>query len=276
MLYRRTTTPADVVDTLKKYQIDLKSTQIWMSVWPLIDRLIEREHEMLPVWQNIASQSLTRQQCYGLLEQIVLAGKFGKPEVTSSLKIDYRQLEALNTEIRNTASTLVGMMTARESILNRNAFTLERTTHIVDLMEKAEGNDGRYRSFIHESLENLTCRYEGKYWPDLKAILQVIVREEPQIYIMCETDRAIINGRGKILPDYLRELFNGIENARECHWGLPDGFTLSDNSLATLATVTLDQPDVISAETVKVRRNDFSKKGVRGAWPFRSQGIAMY
>nr|WP_020480986.1 hypothetical protein [Klebsiella pneumoniae] len=31
---------------------------------------------------------------------------------------------------------------ARDAILNRNAFTLKRTTHIVELMEMAEDNDG--------------------------------------------------------------------------------------------------------------------------------------
>lgn len=52
--------------------------------------------------------------------------------------------------------------------------------------------------------------------------------------------------------------------------GLPKEFTLTDSSLATLATITLDHSEVISADTVKVRRSEFSKRGERGAWPFNS------
>lgn len=270
MRYIQTTTAADVTDTLRQYQADLMAGPCWMSVWPLIERLLSRESEMQLVWQNIARQALTWQQCYYLLEQIVMAGRFSRPEIVSRLKNDYRQLEELNRTISKTAGDLAEMILARDAILKRNAFTLERTTHIVELMEMAEDNDGLYRSYLHETLDGLTCRYEGKYWPGLPGILQVIAREHPEIECLSESDQTIINGRGKVLPDYLRELFSSIENVRQGSWGLPKGFTLTDSSLATLATVTLDHTEVISADAVKVRRNEFSKRGVRGAWPFKS------
>ncbi|MEG9577188.1 hypothetical protein [Klebsiella pneumoniae] len=222
------------------------------------------------VWQNIGRQALTWQQCYCLLEQIVLAGRFSRPKIVSRLKDDYRQLEELNRTISKTAGDLAEMILARDAILNRNAFTLERTTHIVELMEMAEDNDGLYRSYLHETLDGMTCRYDGKYWPGLPGILQVIAREHPEIECLSESDQTIINGRGKVLPDYLRELFSSIENVRQGPWGLPKGFTLTDSSLATLATVTLDHTEVISADAVKVRRSEFSKRGERGAWPFKS------
>lgn len=66
-----------------------------------------------------------------------------------------------------------------------------------------------------------------------------------------------------MLPDYLRELFNSIENVRQGSWGLPKEFILTDSSLATLATVMLDHTEVFSIDAVKVRRNEFSKRGER-------------
>lgn len=270
MRYIQTTTAADVTDILRQYQADLMAGPGWMSVWPLIERMLSRESEMQLVWQNIARQALTWQQCYSLLEQIVMADRFSRPEIVSRLKDDYRQLEELNRTISKTAGDLAEMILARDAILKRNAFTLERTTHIVELMEMAEDNDGLYRSYLHETLDGLTCRYEGKYWPGLPGILQVIAREHPEIECLSESDQTIIYGRGKVLPDYLRELFSRIEDVRQGSWGLPKGFTLTDSSLATLATVTLDHNEVISADAVKVRRNEFSKRGVRGAWPFKS------
>lgn len=269
MRYTRTSTATDVTDTLRQYQADLLAGPCWMSVWPLIERLLSRENEMQSVWQNIARQALTWQQCYCLLEQIILAGRFSRTDIVSRLKADYHQLEELNRTISKTAAELAEMILARDAILNRNAFTLKRTTHIVELMGMAEDNEGLYRSYLHETLDGLTCRYEGKYWPGLPGVLQVIAREHPEIGCLSESDRAIINGRGKILPDYLRELFSSIENVRQGPWGLPKDFTLTDSSLATLATVTLEYAEVISADTVKVRRSEFSKRGERGAWPFK-------
>lgn len=72
-----------------------------------------------------------------------------------------------------------------------------------------------------------------------------------------------------MLPDHLRELFNIIENVRQGPWGLPKEFILTDSSLAKLATVTLDHTEVFTTDAVKVRRNEFSKRGERGAWPFK-------
>jgi len=270
MSYIQTTTAKDVIDTLTQYFTDLKSAPCWMSVWPLVERLLSRKHEMLPVWENIASQALTWNQCYSLLEQIVLAGRFSRPEVISQMKKEHQQLNELNQSIRRVALELAEMMSSRETILNRNSFTLDRTTHIVDLMEKADDNDGLYRAFLHETLDSMTCQYDGKYWPKLSGILQVIGHEVAEIGYTSKSDQAIIQGRGRAVPDYLRELFSSIENVRQGTWKLPEGFTLTDSSLAILATVTLDHSEVISVDAVKVRRNEFSKKKVYGAWPFRT------
>lgn len=173
-------------------------------------------------------------------------------------------VELLNQDIITKAAELAKIMTERELIMNRNAFTLDRTSHIVELMAMADDNEGLYRAYLNETLNNLTYRFEGKYWPALPGILHV------DIGFSSESDREIILGRGKAQPNYLRELLGGIENVRLGCWGLPEGFTLTYNSLATLATVTLEHIDVISADAVKVRRNEFSKKGTRGAWPFRA------
>ncbi|EOT5139568.1 hypothetical protein ACND55_004765, partial [Escherichia coli] len=108
---------------------------------------------MQSVWQNIARQALTWQQCYCLLEQIILAGRFSRPDIVSRLKEDYRQLEELNRTISKEAGELAQKILVRDAILNRNAFTLERTTHIVELMEMAEDNDGLYRYYLHETLD---------------------------------------------------------------------------------------------------------------------------
>lgn len=158
------------------------------------------------------------------------------------------------------------MLTEQEDILNRNAFSVERMTHIVDLIDEASEHNGHYRSYLREPLISLRCQYDGKYRPSLQQLLEVAGREIPETEFIYESEKAIAAGRGEAVPDYLRELFDCIENARESHWGLPDRFTLTDSSLAMIAIVSLDLDDDVTPERVKTLRNRLHKEGYPGAW----------
>lgn len=265
MKYMCTRTAADVLNTLKAYRDDLHEEALRKPHWPLLDRLILRESEMAPVWENIARYELSWQQCHTLLEQIFFAGAYGTEERHKRLKDDHTRLTELNRRIMTEAAKLAAMLTEQQEILERNAFLLERTTHIVDLIDVASASNGYYCSFLREPLDALHSRYDGKYWPSLPQILQVAARETTEAEFMYQSEKAIIDGRGGAVPDYLRELFECIELARTSPWRLPAGFILSDASLAALVTVSLDTDD-ISADRVKMLRHRLHKKGLTGAW----------
>lgn len=258
-------TAADVLNTLKDYRDDLHKEMLQEPHWPLLDRLILRESEMTPVWENIARYELSWQQCHTLLEQIFFAGAYGTEERHKRLRDDHAKLTELNREIRNEATKLASMLTEQQKILERNAFLLERTTHIVDLIDAASSSNGHYRSFLREPLDALHSRYDGKYWPSLPQILQVAARETTEAEFMYQSEQAIVDGRGGAVPNYLRELFECIETARTSFWGLPAGFTLADASLVALVTVSLDTND-IDTDRVKMLRHRMHKKGLTGAW----------
>ncbi|MEN4541293.1 hypothetical protein ABEG79_22705 [Pantoea agglomerans] len=265
MSYKRTDQAIDVLNTLKQYRFDLQESQQRKPYWPLLDRLISRETELTPVWTNIARQKLSWQQCYTLIEQIFFAGAYGTKERHKKLKADYSRLVDLNINITSEAEKLADLLTEQEEILNRNAFLLERTTHIVDMIETASAMNGHYCSFLREPLGALSCRYDGKYWPSLPQILHVVAREASNVEFKYQSEQAIVDGRGGAVPDYLRELFECLEVARTSHWGLPKGFTLTDTSLALLVTVSLDVDD-ISSDRIKTLRHRLNKEGYPGAW----------
>ncbi|HFI3862510.1 hypothetical protein [Enterobacter cloacae] len=265
MHYLHTRTADDVLNTLKAYRDDLHEHSLRKPHWPLLDRLISRETEMMPVWENIAQQRLSWQQCHTLLEQIFFAGAYGTQDHNSRLKADYRRLTELNEKIAAQAAALSALLTEQGQILNRNAFSLERTTHIVDLIEMASEQNGHYRSYLRDPLDALRSQYDGKYWPSLEQILNVAAREIPEAEFLHRSEEAIVDGRGEAVPDYLRVLFEGIETARSSHWKLPARFTLTDASLAILVTVSLDT-DNISNERVKMIRTRLYKEGFPGAW----------
>ena len=265
MNYLRTRTAADVLNSLKAYRDDLHREMLRKPHWPLLDRLILRETEMTPVWENIARYELSWQQCHTLLEQIFFAGAYGIEERHKRLRDDHGRLTELNRGIMNEAEKLAAMLTEQQEILERNAILLERTTRIVDLIDAASVSNSFYRSFLREPLDALHSRYDGKYWLSLPQILDVAARETTEAEFMYQSERAIVDGRRGAVPDYLRELFECIETARTSPWGLPEGFILSDASLAALVTVSLDTDDICT-ERVKMLRHRLHKKGLKGAW----------
>lgn len=264
---------ADVLDTLKAYRDELHKMLLRKSHWPLLDRLISREAEMTPVWNEIARLGLTPEQCRTLLEQLFFTGAYGTEQEHTRLKADHARLSRLNADIPGRAAELATMLEERESILNRNSFYPEHTTDIVGLTDAAAGRNGHYRSFLQKPLAALHYQYDGKYWPSLQQLLKVVACEPPEAAFMDHSDEAIVRARGAAVPDFLRRLFSRLhkvrvldEDKRTTHALLPAGLRLTDTSLATLATVPLDLEEPVSVDNVKVLRNRLKKEGFPGAW----------
>lgn len=191
-----TRTAADVLNTLNAYRDDLHKDELRKPHWPLLDRLISRETEMAPVWENIARHKLSWEQCYTLLEQIFFAGAYGTEERHKRLKADFNRLTELNKAIKAEAVKLAAMLKEQQDILDQNSFLLERTTHIVDMIDAASATNGHYCSFLRKPLGGLRSRYDEKYWPSLPQVLQVAARETTEAEFMYQSERAIVDSRG--------------------------------------------------------------------------------
>ncbi|WP_418157248.1 hypothetical protein RA290_22580 (plasmid) [Pantoea agglomerans] len=266
-------TAADVLETLKSYREDLRENELRKPHWPVLERLISRETEMSSVWEDIAQHKLTGEQCWSMLEQIFFAGAYGTGEQHRSLKADYSRLADLNEDIAVKAAVLCRMLTEREDILNRNAFYIEHTTHLVDLIDAASTRNGHYSSFLREKLHDLSCQFDGKYWPSLQQLLEVVANENPVAAFMDQSDDAIVHARGAAAPDFLRRLFSNFHKIRVMkedlcteHIYLPADFRLTDASLATLATVSLDLAEPVTVDSVKMLRKRLNNEGYPGAW----------
>ncbi|WP_282497940.1 hypothetical protein [Pantoea stewartii] len=266
-------TAAEVLGTLKEYRDELRKNELRKRSWPVLDRLISRDTEMRTVWEDIARHELTGQQCWNVLEQIFFAGAYGTGEQHRRLKADHSRLTALNKDIAVKAAELGQMLTERDEILNRNAFHIEYTGHLVDLIDAASARNEHSTSFLREELHALTCQFDGKYWPSLQQLLEVVARENPATAFLDRGDEAVVQARGAAVPDFLRRLFSNIhkirvrkENLNDTHIHLPADFRLTDASLATLATVSLDLAEPVTVESVKMLRNRLNDSGYPGAW----------
>lgn len=266
-------TAADVLEIMKSYRDNLREKTLYEPSWSVLERLISRDTEMNPVWHDIARHALTGEQCWNLLAQIFLAGVYGTAEHHRRLKADHSRLAFLNEGIAAKAAELGRMLTEREDILNRNAFYIEHTAHIVDLIDAASGQNGHYSSFLREKLDGLRSQFDGKYWPSLQQLLEVVAKENPVAEFMDRSDEAVVHARGVAVPDFLRRLFSNFHDIRvmkgdlrTAHIYLPADFRLTDSSLATLATVSLDLAEPVSVDSVKMLRNRLYDAGYPGAW----------
>ena len=207
-------TAADVLEIMKSYRDDLREKTLYEPSWSVLERLISRDTEMNPVWHDIARHALTGEQCWNLLAQIFLAGVYGTAEHHRRLKADHSRLAFLNEGIATKAAELGRMLTEREDILNRNAFYIEHTAHIVDLIDAASGQNGHYSSFLREKLDGLRSQFDGKYWPSLQQLLEVVAKENPVAEFMDRSDEAVVHARGVAVPDFLRRLFSNFHDIR--------------------------------------------------------------
>ncbi|ELQ6014826.1 hypothetical protein R2221_003900 [Cronobacter sakazakii] len=273
MKYTYTRTADDVLGTLKAYRDELHNDRLYMPLWPLLERLITREVEMRPVWEEIALHGLTPEQCRTLLEQLCFAGDNGTLEEQKRLQDDYKKLTLLNTAIVSQAAELAAMLNERDDIHNRNTFENDYSTDVVSLIHTASEHNGYYRSYLRETLEALRCRYDGKYWPSFQQLLSVLAHQHPVTAFTDQSDDVMLRAKRKALSVYLRQLFTNLHKItvreteyRYRHIYLPADFRLTDAGLATLASVSLDMEDPATVESVKMQRHRLYKEGIPGVW----------
>ncbi|EOV8839303.1 hypothetical protein ACNY9Y_003891 [Cronobacter dublinensis] len=273
MKYTHTRVSEDVLATLKAYRDELHKDGLRKLHWPLLDRLITREVEMRPVWEEIAGHGLTSEQCRTLLAQLCFAGDYGTVEEQKRLKEDFKKLTLLNADIAGKAAELAAMLNERDEIHNRNTFEDGYITDVVSLIDSASEHNGYYRSHLRKPLEELRCRYDGKYWPSFQQLLDVVAPETTNTVFREQSDDAIMRAQSKELSVYLRQLFHRLNDIKvketESHYRhifLPADFRMTDGSLATLASVSLDMDEPATVESVKMQRHRLYKKGYPGVW----------
>lgn len=198
------------------------------------------------VYREIASSSLSRQQLWVLLEQIIHAGSFGTDARFAKLRADHQELAALNDNISTMSMQLAEM--------------LERRTEL-------SGN-GHYQLHLKPELQRLNS-FDLKYWPDMAGIIRSLCMEEAEVTFADEATEAIIKARRPSLTDFFRALFDNIGMQKTGnYYALPQTFKLSDAALATICNITRDLPpkDLIDAAYVKRTRHRLKIQDFSAVW----------
>ncbi|WP_161975932.1 hypothetical protein [Enterobacter cancerogenus] len=109
----------------------------WPSTWAVFNRLIERHDEMASVYREISTCSLTRQQLWVLLEQIIHAGSFGTDSRFAKLRADHQELAALNDNISTMSMQLAEMLERRSELSGNGHFHCERMLKLTEFIDDA-------------------------------------------------------------------------------------------------------------------------------------------
>lgn len=271
MLKKNHGAPALAKEMLKMKLRELREAEhpLLRSTWPVIERLIARQHEMAPVWEELAKKDVTGTRLWVLTEQCIMAAVEGESGEHEAIRADHRELQMLNDEISWMSIKLAQFLDARDALLNRSGhFHVERMLRLTDFINVAGKGNYLYCSRIKPELEKLS-HYDLKYWPEMSALLHALGEERTEITFRYTSSEAIAFARPSLLTDFLRDLFDRFCDISDGSvYGLRPGFRLSDASLGTICNVMLDLPgdEVIDAEYVKSARQRLRKQGLSAAW----------
>ncbi|UAN41012.1 hypothetical protein KGP24_00490 [Enterobacter sp. JBIWA008] len=240
----------------------------WPSTWPVFNRLVERHDEMVVVYREIASSSLSRQQLWVLLEQIIHAGSFGTDSRFAKLRADHQELAALNDNISTMSMQLAEMLERRSELSGNGHFHCERMLKLTEFIDDAGEGCGHYQLHLKPEMQRLNS-FDLKYWPGIAGIIRSLGMEEVEVTFADEATEAIIKARRPSLTDFFRALFDNIGMQKTGdYYALPRTFKLSDSALATICNITRDLPpdELIDVAYVKRTRHRLKKQGFSAAW----------
>lgn len=249
-----TATMTDPTQICEQTLRDRKAANIERNVWPsenvVIDHMLERRNALIEAYAEIHEKlHVHAWGIYTLFDVLLGAAVVWNPEKVAQAREARRRLEEVNSDIARTAQRLAELIAIRSDLGNSSGFASETLFHIVDVIDAASSENGFYTSHLQEKLQSLASRYDLKYWPDLAEMVQVIGDDA------CHADtkatdvltRAATTGPRGSNADFFKALFVSLEeNSARNHGHLPNGFKLSDETLASLASCLLDPgPDTL-------------------------------
>lgn len=256
----RNASPLELCEEFTRNELkDLQDKQIWMSWWPVMERMLNRPHELEPVYAEICNAfgySLEFNIPFRLtMEAIWYSGKAFSPDTVVHKKAVHAELVKLHEEIPELSRKLAEAIQRQKELAEPEDFGLGEYFSFVDLISTANKNNGHYNGYLKPELESLEGQFDGKYWPDLARFIDVVGqieanRPEP---LSASLPEAVIQGRASRFKNYVLSLDDDIKNCFQ----IPDSFQLSNASMATIANVVLDLPadELITPDTVRLIRH---------------------
>lgn len=242
---------------LRKMVEDLRAKRIWPNLCGIIDGLLKRRVELADVHQEVhAALAQTPRALYVFWDVFLHAADGWNPEKNRAARQAREELVGVNRRISEIADQLVALLDRRDTIHNYTGFRSNTHYHILDIMHEASEHNYQYESYVKDDLVRLQYQYDLKYWPALSEVVQAI-SDDAQRAEITASDRATAaatESRKSGLSDFVRAFLARLDDSRVRRGGfIPDGFVLSDSSMASLVNCGLDLAfdELVDADFIK-------------------------
>ncbi|WHI46605.1 hypothetical protein ACJJIE_03935 [Microbulbifer sp. TRSA001] len=242
-------------DFLKREKEYNLKNKIWPSVNVVIDRLLERSHEMSAVYEELAKK-YPLEVTHKFLDIFLTTVVFWSPKEANKHREQKKQLGRLNAEIGELANKLASLLSERRELSDSSDFNVSSHFCIVNVIDNASRHNGHYTGFLRGPLRSLKGQYDLKYWPSLSEVVSEISVDAHSAEVAPRSSQTIaaISSQRPSTADFFRALLAAIdENSTGFDRQLPKGFKLSDCALSIIANcaLALDPEELTVSSTVK-------------------------
>lgn len=242
---------------LREMMEDLDARNILPNMRIIIQDLLNRRLELVDVYEETyAALAQQPRALYVFWDAFLHTADGWSPEKIRQARKAREELTGVNARISELADQLTVLLDRREHLHNHSGFRSGTQHHILDLVHEASEHNYLYECHVKEKLDRLTYQYDLKYWPSLSEVIQVIGSDAEMAEITANSDAtaAATESRKSGLSDVVKAFQARLDDCRvRKHGFLPNDFTLSDSSLASLVSCGLDlSPDeLVDADFIK-------------------------
>lgn len=250
--------PADYCEKLLMQMHNYNMTRkIMPAENEVIIRLRARHLEMQTAYEEIYNRLVNNPSAVEIfLDLVVRAAASWTPEKISEIREKRKELISINNQIADLARDFARLLKRRSELENESGFVSDTNGNVCRLIEEASHNNGHYQFYLKKELASLRGQYDWRYWPSLADLMNQIALEA--IHAKVEPINSVVEAatesRISSKSDSLRAFLAMVEdNCEEQSGRLPDGFRLSDQSMADIMNCVLDLPpdEMVNSDYVK-------------------------
>lgn len=238
----------------------------------VICRLLTRSQELRKAFSEVVTRLKgNKRSVEAFIRSLLCTAAQWCPEKNAEARGERKRLQAVNAEIASTASRLADLLEERSDLHNDSGFSSSDIYDLHSATVAAAKGHYLFESYPRTEFHRLFAQYDGKYWPDLSEVVRALGEDAgaAEIYATDPLTEAGTRGNRNSRADFFRAWFASIEENGSRFFGfLPDGFRLSDESMATLGDCALggDPDNPLGADYVKRLRQRAREagKGIEG------------
>ena len=244
---------------IKRELASFRQKDLYVSYWPVMERIIDREQEFTAVFDEIinkygfsdkydrACDQSSKEAVWLILEHVWMSNDYCKDDIVQA-RTDRKALEQVNQRVIQLSEELHFALNEQSELYERSGFSPLDYQSSVDVLELAGSKNGLYSSYISKKIRPLSGQFDLRYWPDRADLVEAITtfekaQSQPRHY---ELTDVVLNGRETIAKDFVISFDNQFVKMN----GLPKDFRFSNKALAVIINIVLNlEPEQLVDDT---------------------------